>query len=153
MTCIPKGVFKKDSHKPNARAAHNYSMVEDLSQTPGAISALEVLQSYPSQRKDLLVSLGYTENCNMGTIMLDMNDLKPCLPYHVAFKIVVAYTTKTFTWNIFCMMVDEGASTCVMYLACWKAIGQHVLSPSPTLFTAFNGHSFLPHGTIPSFPM
>jgi hypothetical protein len=43
MTCIPKGAFKKASHNPNARAAHNYSMVEDLSQTPYVMSALEVL--------------------------------------------------------------------------------------------------------------
>jgi hypothetical protein len=34
MTHIPKGAFKKASHNPNARAAHNYSLVEDLSQTP-----------------------------------------------------------------------------------------------------------------------
>jgi hypothetical protein len=48
MTCIPKGVFKKASHNPNARAAQNYSVVEDLSQTPCAMSALEVLQSFPT---------------------------------------------------------------------------------------------------------
>jgi hypothetical protein len=45
MTCIPKGAFKKSSHNPNARATQNYSVVEDLSQTPCAMSALEVLQS------------------------------------------------------------------------------------------------------------
>jgi hypothetical protein len=43
MTCILKGEFKKASHNPNSRAAHNYSVVEDLSQTPCAMSALEVL--------------------------------------------------------------------------------------------------------------
>jgi hypothetical protein len=83
--------------------------------------------------------------------MLDTTNLKPCLPYHVAFEIVVAYTTKTFTRKIFRTVVDEGASTCVMSLACWKAIGQPVLSPSPTLLTYFDGHSFRPHGIIPSF--
>jgi hypothetical protein len=41
----------------------------------------------------------------------------------------------------------------MMSLACWKAIGQPILSPSPTLLTAFDGHSFRPHGIIPSFPM
>jgi hypothetical protein len=122
MTHIPKGAFKKYSHNPNARAAQNYSVVEDLSQTPCAMSALEVLQSCPSQRKALLAALGSAETCNLGMIMLDTTDLKPHLPYHVAFQIVVAYTTKTFTWNIFRMVVDEGASTCVMSLACWKAL-------------------------------
>jgi hypothetical protein len=60
---------------------------------------------------------------------------------------------KTFTRNIFRTVVDKGASTCVMSLACWKAIGQPELSLSPTLLTAFNGRSFRPHGIIPSFPM
>jgi hypothetical protein len=118
MTRIPKGTFKKASHNPNARAAQNYSMVEDLSQTPCTMSALEVLQNYPSQRKALLTALGSTETCNPGTIMLDTTDLKPRLPYHVVFQIVVAYPTKIFTRNIFCTVVDEGASTCVMSLAC-----------------------------------
>jgi hypothetical protein len=85
MTYIPKGVFKKYLHNPNARVSQNYSVVEDLSQTPCAMSALEVLQSCPSQIKALLSSLGSAETCNLGTIMLDTTDLKPHLPYHVAF--------------------------------------------------------------------
>jgi hypothetical protein len=153
MTHIPKGAFKRASHNPNARATQNYSVVEDLSQTPCAMSALEVLQSFPAQRKALLTALGSTETCNPGTIMLDTTDLKPRLPYHVAFQIVVAHPTKAFTRNIFRTVVDEGASTCVMSLACWKAIGQPELSPSPTLLTAFDGRSFRQHGIIPSFPV
>jgi hypothetical protein len=54
MTCIPKGAFKKYSHNPNARAAQNYSVVEDLSQTPCAMSALEVLQSLPCSEESLV---------------------------------------------------------------------------------------------------
>jgi hypothetical protein len=50
-------------------------------------------------------------------------------------------------------MVDKGASTCVMSLACWKAIGQPTLSPSPTLLTAFDDHSFRPHCIISSLPV
>jgi hypothetical protein len=153
MTRISKGAFKKASHNPNERATQNYSVVEDLSQTPCAMSALEVLQSFPAQRKALLTTLGSTETCNPCTIMLDTTDLKPRLPYHVAFQIVVAHPTKTFTRNIFCTMLDEGASTCVMSLACWKAIGQPTLSPSPTLLTTFEGCSFRSHGIIPSFPV
>jgi hypothetical protein len=117
-------------------------VVEDLSQTPCAMSALEVLQSCPAQRKALLIALVSTETCNPGTIMLDKTDLKQSLPYHVAFQIVVAHPMKTFIRNIFRTVVDEGSSTCVMSLACWKAIGQPELSPSPTLLTVFNGHSF-----------
>jgi hypothetical protein len=153
MSYIPKGAFKKASHNSNARASHNYSVVEDLSQIPCAMFSLEVLQSCPAQRKALLTTLGSSETCNPGSIMLDTIDLKPRLPYHVAFHIVVAYPTKIFTQNIFQTVVDEGASTCVMSLACWKAIGQPVLSPSPTLLTSFDGRSFQPHGIVPSFPV
>jgi hypothetical protein len=74
--------------------------------------------------------------------MLDTTDLKPCLPYHVAFRIVVSYTMKNFTWNIFCTVVDEAASTCMMPLACWKAIGQPIFSLSPTLLNSFDNHLF-----------
>jgi hypothetical protein len=85
MKRIPKGEFKKYSHNPNARATQNYSVVEDLSQAPYAMTALEVLQSCPSQRKALLASLGSVKTCNSGTIMLDTTNLKPRLPYHVVF--------------------------------------------------------------------
>jgi hypothetical protein len=141
------GLHQQSAEQP----AHMSSVVEDLSQTPCAMSALEVLQSCPTQRKALLIALGSTETCNLSTIMLDTTNLKPRLPYHVVFQIVVAHPTKTFTRNIFHKMVDEGASTCVMSLACWKAIGHPALSPSPTLLTAFDGHSFRPHGIFPSF--
>jgi hypothetical protein len=101
MTHIPKGAFKKASHNPNARATQNYSVVEDLSQTPCAMSTLEVLQSFPSQRKALLSTLGSAETCNLGMIILDTTNLKPHLPYHVAFQIVVAYPMKYFTLEYF----------------------------------------------------
>jgi hypothetical protein len=45
MTHIPKGASKKYSHNPNARAVQNYYVMEDSSQTPCAMSTLEVLQS------------------------------------------------------------------------------------------------------------
>jgi hypothetical protein len=75
MTRIPKGVFKKDSHNPNARASQNYSIVEDLAQTPCAMSALEVLQSFPSQRKVLLSALGAVETTNSGMIFFTLQTI------------------------------------------------------------------------------
>jgi hypothetical protein len=50
-------------------------------------------------------------------------------------------------------VVDEGASTCAMSLACWNTIVQPVLSLSPTFLTTLDGRSFIPHGIIPSFPV
>ena len=40
---IPKGVLKHSGNNPNARAAQNYYVVEDLGHTPCAMSALKVL--------------------------------------------------------------------------------------------------------------
>ena len=45
----PKASIKRATHNPNARAAQNYSVVEDLAQAPCAMSILEVLQSCPVQ--------------------------------------------------------------------------------------------------------
>jgi hypothetical protein len=153
MTHIPKGAFKKSYHNTNARDAQNYFIVEDLAQNPCAMSTLEVLQSFPLHRKALLYTLGSTETCNLGTIFLDPTKLKNRLPYHVVFYILVAYTTKSFTHNIFYTMVNKGTSTCMMSLEFWKAIGQPGLSSSPTFLTAFDGRSFRPFGIIPSFHM
>jgi hypothetical protein len=150
---ILKGVFNKASHNLNARATQNYFVLKDLAQTPCVMSALEVLHSFPSQTKSLLFTLGYAKTCNLREVVLNPTNLKPRLPYHIAFQIVVSYTMEYFTWNILCIVVDEGTSTCVMLLVCWKAIGQPVLSLSPTLLTTFDGRLFIPHGIIPSFPM
>ena len=42
MTRILKEELKKASHNPNARVAHNYFVVEDLSQCPCSMSSSEV---------------------------------------------------------------------------------------------------------------
>jgi hypothetical protein len=97
MTCIPKGSFKKDSHNPNERASQKYSIVEDLAKTPCVMSSLEVLHSFPSQRKALLSALGVVEPANSGTIVFDPTDHKPHFPYHVTFHMVVVYATKSLT--------------------------------------------------------
>ena len=55
-------------HKSNAQATQNYSIVEDLGQTPYAMSTLEVLESCPLQRKDLLSSLGVSDD-NSSTMI------------------------------------------------------------------------------------
>jgi hypothetical protein len=100
-----------------------------------------------------LSTLGVVETTNSGNIVFDPINYKPHLSHHIAFQIVVVYAMKSLTWNIFCTLIDEGASTCIISLACWKAIGQPELSPLLTLLTVFEGLSFRPHGIIPSFPM
>ena len=45
----PKASIRRATHNPNARAAQNYNVVEDLAQAPCAMSVLEVLQSCLAQ--------------------------------------------------------------------------------------------------------
>ena len=50
---IPKGVLKHLGHNPNSQATQNYFVVVDLSHTPCAMSALEVLQSCPAAKEHI----------------------------------------------------------------------------------------------------
>jgi hypothetical protein len=86
---ILKGVLKCSTHNPNARATQNYSIVEDLGETPCIMSTLEVLQTCPSQRNALLSALGAIEPNGSKLIKFDVIDVKPCLPYYVSFQIHV----------------------------------------------------------------
>ena len=121
-------------------------MVEYLAQTPCAMSALEVLQSCPTQRDALLAALGSMDSSSL-MVKFHLFDVKIRLPYHVALSIDVVHGGKTIGRAV----VDEGASTCVMSLTCWKALGSPELVPSNTLLTAFDGRSFCPHGILPTF--
>jgi hypothetical protein len=73
--------------------------------------------------------------------------MKLHLPYHVAFQIHVEYSKYTIKR----VVVDEGIATCVMSLICWKALGSPTLSNSSNMVTAFDGHSFRPHGILHAF--
>ena len=74
-------------------------------------------------------------------------DAKIHLPYHVALSLDVFHGGKT----IGCTVVDEGSSTCVMSMSCWKALGSPKLVPSNTLLIAFNRRSFHPQGILLDF--
>ena len=69
--CIPKGFLKCSGHNPNARAAQNYSVVEDLGHTPCAMSALELLQIFPLQRKALLSALVVNDDNSSSVIKFE----------------------------------------------------------------------------------
>jgi hypothetical protein len=113
------------------------------------MSALEVLQTCPTKRNTLIYVLGALDPTGSKFIKFDATYFKPHLPYHVAFHIHV----ESMNITIKRVVIDEGASTSVMYLFCWKDIGSPSLSQSMTMLTTFDGCSFRPHGIIPSFPI
>jgi hypothetical protein len=95
----------------------------------------------------LLSVLGDLDPRASKVIKFDIIDVKPFLPYHVAFQIHVGYSKYTIKRTV----VDEGTATCVMSLVCWKALGSLTLSQSPTMLTSFDYHSFHPHGILLAF--
>jgi hypothetical protein len=69
-----------------------------------------------------------------------------CLSHQLALKITVRCLNK----NIFHMVIDEGVTTCIMSLSCWKSIGSPQLTTSSTILKYFDGHYFKPHGILTS---
>jgi hypothetical protein len=134
------------SFNPHARAAQNYSIVEDLARAPFAMSTLEVLQICPTQHKELLKAIGGIDPTNTNLIIFDLEDQIPRLPHQLVFQIQVIVENK----NICRTVVDEGASTCVMSVTCWKSIGSLSLTESHNTLKYFNGTRFKPYGVLPS---
>lgn len=48
-------------------------------------------------------------------------------------------------------IIDEGDSTCIMSITCWKAIGSVTLNQSPMTLEAFDGRESLPYGILQRF--
>jgi hypothetical protein len=55
--------------------------------------------------------------------------------------------------NIFRTVFDEGTSTCIMSISCWKALTSPKIDTSATLLKEFYGHMFQPHGIITALPI
>jgi hypothetical protein len=55
--------------------------------------------------------------------------------------------------NIFRTVVDEGASTFIMFIPCWKALVSPKNNTSKTLLEEFDGHMFHSHGIIITLPI
>ena len=116
-------------HNPNARATHNTNVVEKIAQEPCAISAMEVLQYCPAQRKEPLSSNKDVDPSDTMVITLELDQSTCRIPSKVLFQIKVTAHGK----NIFQTIVNEGTSTCVMSFKFWQALG------SPTLVQSHIG--------------
>jgi hypothetical protein len=115
-------------------------------QAPSAMSALEVLQIFPTQWKALLKDIGGIDPTNTNLIIFDLEDHIPRLPPQLAFQIQVVVENK----NIYRTVIDVGALTCVMFVTCWEPIGSPSLAESHNTLKAFNSTSFKPYGVLPS---
>lgn len=111
--------------------------------------ALEVLQSCPSQRKSLLSAIGGIDPTDLDLITFDLYSHIPRLPHQIAFLIQVIINSKMIHHTI----IDEGASTCIMSVACWKAIGSPTLSQSPMTLEGIDGRESHPYGILQRLPI
>ena len=109
-----KGVLQRSSYNPNARAAQHYSIVEDLAQAPFAMSALEVLQIFLSQRKALLSAISGIDPIDSSILTFNLENFTPRIPHQISLVIQVGINDL----KIHRAVVDEGASTCVMSSVC-----------------------------------
>ena len=107
---------------------------------------LKVLQICPTQRKNLLTALGALDPDNTNLIHFNVDNYKSRLPHKLTFQII----TKVVKKKVFRTVLDEGASTSILSLSCWKDIGSPELITSPTTLKAFDGQGLQPLGLISS---
>ena len=74
ILCPPKSTLRKVVFNPNARTAQFYNVFEDLAQEPCVMSTLEVLQSCPTQRKNILTALGALDLDNSNLIHFNIEN-------------------------------------------------------------------------------
>jgi hypothetical protein len=146
---IPRIPLRRNVHNPQARAAHNYSLVDDLAQSPAAMSVLEVLQTCPTQRKSLLSSLGAVDPADTRLITFDLDSCEPRLPAAVAIQIPVKIRNIT----VHRCIIDEGASTCIMSKTVWQKLGSPELIPSAITLRAYDGRPSSPEGLFQNVPV
>jgi hypothetical protein len=146
---IPRIPLRRNVHNPQARAAHNYSLVDDLAQSPAAMSVLEVLQTCPTQRKSLLSALGAVDPADTRLITFDLDNSEPRLPAAVAIQVPVKIRNIT----VHRCIIDEGASTCIMSKTVWQKLGSPELTPSAITLRAYDGRPSSPEGLLQNVPV
>jgi hypothetical protein len=113
------------------------------------MSSIEVIKNYLSQRRTLLLAIEAMEPEESNMITFNLDYFKERLSHHLAFQIKISVGGK----NIHRIVLDEGASTCVMCFPCWRALGSPKPTMSPTTLKSFDGRGFQPHRFLQSFAM
>jgi hypothetical protein len=113
------------------------------------MSTLEVLQHLASQCRTLLATIGTVDPESSNHIMFNLDNYTSQLSHQLAFQVDVVVHNQQIHRTI----LDEGASTCVMSLACWKGLKSLALNKSTMMLRAFDGRGFHPHGLLQSLPI
>ena len=83
----------------------------------------------------MLTALGSLDPDNSNLIHFNVENYKYRLPHKLAFQII----TKVVRKKVFRTVLDEGASTSVLSMSCWKDINSLELVTSPMTLKAFDG--------------
>jgi hypothetical protein len=92
----------------------------------------------------LLAALGTIDLESSNHIMFNLDNYASRLSHQLSFQVDVVVHNQQIHRTI----LDEGASTCVMYLVCWKCLKSPALKKSPKMLRAFDGRGFHPHGIL-----
>jgi hypothetical protein len=93
----------------------------------------------------LLKDIGGINPIYTNLIIFYLEDNIPRLPHQLSFQIQVIVEKKKICRTI----VDEGASTCIMSVTCWKSIVSPTLTESHNTLKYFNCTWFKPYGVLP----
>jgi hypothetical protein len=105
---------------------------------------LEVQQNYPNQCNTLLSAIGSIDVETSNVIMFSLDHFKMGLSHQLTFQIFSISYGKVIHRTI----LNEGSSTCIMSLACWKDVGSPSLNQLPNTLKAFDGHDFKLYGLL-----
>lgn len=132
----------------NSKDVHRYNIVNGFVQSRSPMSALEVLQTFPTQRKCLISTLGTIYLANSHLLVFDLDKDIPQLASIVSFHILVLVQKI----NIHHCIFNEGASTCIMSKSIWKKLGFPKLKPSNNTLREYDGPPYAPvrfHHSVP----
>jgi hypothetical protein len=80
-------------------------------------------------------TIGIVDPESSNHIMFNLDNYASRLSHQLAFQVDVVVHNQQIHQTI----LDEGGSTCVMSLSCWKSLKSPALNKSPTMLCAFDG--------------
>ena len=121
----PKSTICKSVFNPIARDAQFNNIVKDLAQEPWDMCTFEVLQTFPTQRKNLLLAPEAVDSENSNTSTFNLEKFKSSLFNQLTVKIA----TKVIGRKVNHTILDKGAISTYF----WRAIGSHEVNHYPTM--------------------
>ena len=110
---------------------------------------MEVLQTWPSQQKELLSQLGAVDPVKTRLITFDLERKNPWLPSLVVLQIPV----KIWNITIHHYIINEGASTCIMSKIVRQQLMSPKLIPSSITLQAYDSRPSQPEGLYQNAPV